>query len=387
MHRAHAIRILQFLAYAERPLRLEEAVDAIAVRPMQVPAFDKRNRMPVPREIARYCSSLTIIATRQDPMDRYEYHKIEYQNMMEIRLAHFSVKEYLVSDRLSDDYRDFFKPSRAEAEIVRVSLAYLFCVASGHIADSLQTELPLAKFCARYWMSHARVAEQEDDIAHAWTTQALTESKVLLFSLGLFNPDQPWKEETSILRWPGTPLYYASLGGLMKSVELLLNQGAEVNAQGGSYGNALCAASFGGYIEVVRLLLDKDADVNAQGGSYGNALCAASFGGQIEVVRLLLDNDADVNAQGGSYGNALCAASFTAVVRCWTTTLLLYGSALCAASFGGYIEVVRLLLNNDAERQRSRWILRQCAPSCFFWRPDRGCWTRIEVVRCAAAGQ
>ncbi|KAF2729999.1 hypothetical protein EJ04DRAFT_446072 [Polyplosphaeria fusca] len=47
------------------------------------------------------------------------------------------------------------------------------------------------------------------------------------------------------------------------------------------------------------MLLDKGADVNAQGGRYGNALQAASYGGHEAVVKMLLDAGADVNAQGG----------------------------------------------------------------------------------------
>jgi hypothetical protein len=36
------------------------------------------------------------------------------------------------------------------------------------------------------------------------------------------------------------------------------------------------------------MLLDKGAEVNAQGGRYGNALRAASFRGHEAVVRLLV---------------------------------------------------------------------------------------------------
>ncbi|KAK4220779.1 hypothetical protein QBC38DRAFT_493467 [Podospora fimiseda] len=44
-------------------------------------------------------------------------------------------------------------------------------------------------------------------------------------------------------------------------------------------------------------MLDKGADVNAQGGGYGNALQAASSGGHQEIVKLLLDKGADVSTQ------------------------------------------------------------------------------------------
>ena len=43
---------------------------------------------------------------------------------------------------------------------------------------------------------------------------------------------------------------------------MLLNKGANVNAQGGRYGNALYAASSGGHDQVVQILLDKEADIN-----------------------------------------------------------------------------------------------------------------------------
>ncbi|EDU43191.1 ankyrin repeat domain containing protein [Pyrenophora tritici-repentis Pt-1C-BFP] len=121
-------------------------------------------------------------------------------------------------------------------------------------------------------------------------------------------------------------LQAASERGHTEIVKLLLDKGADVNAQGGLHGNALQAASERGHAEVVKLLLDNGADVNAQGGDYGNALQAASERGHKEVVELLLDNGADVNAQGGDYRNALQAASE-----------------------GGHTEVVELLLDKGAD--------------------------------------
>lgn len=58
------------------------------------------------------------------------------------------------------------------------------------------------------------------------------------------------------------------------------------------------------------------ADVNAQGGAYGNNLQVALERGHQEIVKLLLDNEADVNAQGGDYGNALYAGTGREIARC-----------------------------------------------------------------------
>ncbi|KAH7186509.1 hypothetical protein DER44DRAFT_802474, partial [Fusarium oxysporum] len=58
-------------------------------------------------------------------------------------------------------------------------------------------------------------------------------------------------------------------------------KGADINAQGGEYCNALQAALYFGNLEIVQLLLDNGADVNAQ------TLQAASRGGNPEIVQLL----------------------------------------------------------------------------------------------------
>ena len=95
-----------------------------------------------------------------------------------------------------------------------------------------------------------------------------------------------------------TSLGIASLLGLEYVAESFLNEGPDVNAQCGFYGNALQVASSGGHDQVVQMLLDKGADVNAQGGEYCNALYAASYRGHDPVVQMLLDKGADDNAQG-----------------------------------------------------------------------------------------
>ncbi|KAF2137696.1 uncharacterized protein K452DRAFT_291302 [Aplosporella prunicola CBS 121167] len=81
---------------------------------------------------------------------------------------------------------------------------------------------------------------------------------------------------------------------------MLLDKGADVNAQNRGYGNTLQAASHRGREKI-------GADVKGQGGEYGNTLQAAYSLGHEKIVQMLLDKGADVNAQGGEYGNALQA--------------------------------------------------------------------------------
>lgn len=105
---------------------------------------------------------------------------------------------------------------------------------------------------------------------------------------------------------------------------MLLNSGADVNVPGRDYGSALQAASAKGNVEIFQLLLDRGAEINAQGdrelekGSgpgvkqnfkqHGDPLQAASAGGHYETVRLPIDSGAEFNAQNKDYGTALEAA-------------------------------------------------------------------------------
>jgi ankyrin repeat protein len=97
----------------------------------------------------------------------------------------------------------------------------------------------------------------------------------------------------------------ACAGGHTESVHLLVERGADVTAYGG---RALHAASWAGDDNAVKLLLDKGAAINAQVAKHGSALCVASRLGDIKIVRLLIAHGADVNGHGGEYGNPLRAA-------------------------------------------------------------------------------
>ncbi|RDW57747.1 Pfs, NACHT and ankyrin protein [Coleophoma crateriformis] len=156
----------------------------------------------------------------------------------------------------------------------------------------------------------------------------------------------------------GNALQAASIHDHESIVQLLIKKGANVNAQKGHYGNALQAASHGGHESIVQLLIEKGADVNAQGGLYSNALQAASDSGHESIVQLLIEKGANVNAQGGRYGNALQTASIhnhKSIVQ-----LLIekganinaqgghYRNALQAAISGGHESIVQLLIEKGA---------------------------------------
>ncbi|KAE9570980.1 hypothetical protein CGMCC3_g12946 [Colletotrichum fructicola] len=333
-----AFRLLQFLVHAKRPLTIPEAVDVIATLIQKgQQEFNVERRLLRDDDILYYCPSLVSIVE----VTRYG------KTVREVQLAHFSVKEYLVD-------RNQFTLEIASSAIATTCFTYIRGIDCSYPA--IRAIFPLARYAAEVTMEHARFAEVSNETVQDTVTFFQTATSFKRWGF-LYQPDIPWKDT------PGYPraqhLYYASVCGLSRVFRRLIDQGADVNAQGGRYGNALQAASYRGHQEIVQLLLNQGADVNAQGGYYSNALQAASRGGHQEIIQLLLNQGADVNAQGGEYGNALYAASERGHQE--IIQLLLnqgadvnaqggrYGNALQAASGGGHQEIIQLLLNQGAD--------------------------------------
>jgi uncharacterized protein len=104
-----------------------------------------------------------------------------------------------------------------------------------------------------------------------------------------------------------TPLHLACFFGHAALVEILIAQGAEVNARSRNpMKNApLHAAAAGRSRDAVRILLEHGAEVNARQEGGWTALHAASQNGDVDMVGLLIAGGADVQARAGNQQNAL----------------------------------------------------------------------------------
>lgn len=342
----NAIKILQLLAFAKRPLLFKEIIDALATDPDSEPPFDPENRIVPPDAIAGYCSSLLRITAGNG-------------GGPEMQLAHFSVQEYLLLDRLGNPYNGFFREVAASAAITQILLAYLWTAAAvaQETVDSTTklSDFPLARFAAQNWLDFARRSGEDQDDTFAWTSRIFMQDSFMRYWLSFYDPGVDGMGNDA----KAPALYYAALGGLHRSVRSLLDGGANPNAQGGRYGNALQATSLHGNVQTAKILVEYGADINAQAGLYDNALKAALHSGNVEMVGFLLEHGADADAGFGDMGLSLSAAALQGHIE--IVKLLLdsgadvnaansgHDNALIAACSRGNLEVVELLLQYGAD--------------------------------------
>ncbi|KAI1577402.1 vegetative incompatibility protein HET-E-1 [Pyrenophora tritici-repentis] len=315
----YAMRILQWLTFSARPLSVEEIAEVVAIDVARDPAFDRDEVLEDPLEVLDICSSLVTITKNEADGRLRPAQQI-------IALAHYSVQEYLVSDRIRQGSAKQYSMQEAECQIAltRSSLEYLIQLQQPLSRETLKA-FALAKYTAEFWSSHLRKTGDKIEQTSQLTMALMArEEPAYLNWIRLHDPDRTWEGpnlERSLDRVP-MPLYYATMLGFSTITRLLLDAGAEVNAQGGRFGNALQAASYGGYEQVVKALLDNGADVNAQGGDYNNALQAASYFGESAVLKLLvLKHD------------------FTQLQDPYDRTLLWWAAA------GGHSKTVQVLVN------------------------------------------
>ena len=293
-NREHARRLLQCLTVALRPLRVEELAEVLAIdfdAPAKggIPQLNPKWRWTDQHQaVLSTCSSL--IAIVDDGRSKV------------VQFSHFSVKEYLTSDRLAHSsgdvsrYHIILEP--AHTILAQASLGVLLRLDDRVNVDNVD-DTPLVKYAARHWFDHARFERVSSRIRDAmeyffdadkphWTpwcrVQEIDEEWIE------FSPHKGLND--------ALPLYYASLGGFYDMAEHLVGKHPEhINARGGSMVTPLAAALRRKYFEVAELLHRHGADVGVPGNDKITPLHAACGLGLVDIVRWLLDHGARMDVQ------------------------------------------------------------------------------------------
>jgi ankyrin repeat domain-containing protein 50 len=373
-----AFAALQWLTYSERPLYLDELAEAVVLGPDKC-SLNNRDRLLDPYEVLHICSSLVVLGngdmqdTDEDD-DQGKNGNEEDENVQArkiVSFAHFSVKEYLISERIRQGPASSFSvsASAAHAFIGQTCLSYLLNFDKN---DSLPANpldvFPLIKYSARYWHHHVSFATGYP--AYSEKTVMLTlklfhSNYVFLNWLQISNPDRRIGGDTPPSIAP--PLYYASMLQLPTVVKALIEGGADVNEKGGYLCNALTAVLSSGSFNAAEdqrmvtalLLLDGGANIEAKDDQGITVLHGPAFRGEVALTRLLLDRGADIEAKSNWGGTALYGATVNKHEE--VARLLLErganieakagtdgATALCTAARGGRREMVQLLLERGS---------------------------------------
>ncbi len=365
-----ARRIFTLLCYAQRPLTVQELIEGVAVDINDPRGLNRRRRLQRSNDIRKICGSLVDIGST-------------------VQVSHVSVKEYLVSKRILGHKAAKFSLNSvtAHAEIAEVCLIYLLDQdLSGSVVNlKFLEEYPLAPYAAMNWFHHYQYMQSTTSEQDDLTLRLFQCQDSFMTWINLHSMDRSWQSlwdhPLSFYRpldKSPDPIYYASFLGLHQVLYQLLNSkrlksimtsdqsfaskpkvSEPINDVGRFYGNALQAASLKGHVRMVQMLLEEGADMQTQGGIFNSALGAASFSGHVHVVQMLLANGANANDQNGGGGTALQAASCTGQDQ--VVQILLdkgadvnagngpRGTPLQEASLNGHDQVVKMLLDKGAD--------------------------------------
>lgn len=293
--RKQILNVLKWLTSSNRSMTLAELAEIFVLLPESDVVFDETYRLFQPEDFVKYMSSLVVVQSVAD-----------YQNSFGsgsayVRLAHFTIKEYLMSDRLAESSANcfYFTETDAHLHIAHSCLAYyLQCVA--HLDQDI-SNLELTGYAFENWMLHLEMVPRElwsDDVS-SLAARALAMRSLSLRTI--LEADEPTLTELTgvdmdlSLRIEFTkPHLYTALKGFTHLTDMFIGGGPSTNPYltQEDMDMALHHAALGGCNDTVRLLLDKGADCGASNGRMGSALEAAAYSGHIATMELLLDEGA-----------------------------------------------------------------------------------------------
>ena len=367
-NRDHALRLLQCLVVAIRPLRVEELAEVLA--------FDFEDTEGTPKlnaswrwedqEQALLSSCSSLISIVDDGNDGYRDH-----DSRTVQFSHFSVKEFLTSPRLATPSRDVsyyhIDLERAHTIMVQACLGTLL-QSDDRFEHSCAGKSPLAGYAAEYWITHAQFKDVSSNVRQVMGSLFDQDKPYFQAWLELHDMDSSPKPGSGDIFYqftpepksPAGPLYYAALCGFQDIVEhLIVRDPQEVNTHGGYYVTPFVAALARKHFQLAQLLYRHGSSVDPRGHGRSTPLLSAAYYGDLEMIQALLEYKADTNARDSIGHTPLLEAVYHGKHE--AARLLLehgvdpnirgdHGEApLHRASRTGQSEVVRLLLGHGAD--------------------------------------
>jgi ankyrin repeat protein len=329
VNQAHAHRMLQCLTVAVRPLYVEELAELLAfdfdAAEGEIPKYRAAWRLgDQTQAVLATCSSLVTII--RDTWGRQV-----------VQFSHFSVKEFLISNRLTPSLGDISRyhicPISAHTILTQACLGLLLHL-DDHVDKETIKRFPLIEYAARHWVEHARFEDVASRVKGGMETLFEPGKPHFAAWIDIYDLDTPILSrrfldlEISPESKPN-PLYYSAFCGFYDLVQdLAVKYPQSVNAVYGQYGFPLLAALSKDHGKIAELLLKHGANVDARETTGETILLKVLSQPQhnlVNIVKFLLKHGADVNARDG-----------------------LLRSSLHLAEDSGQLQLARILLEHNA---------------------------------------
>lgn len=320
----YAKQMLTILCCASRPLTVPELINALAIEIGATSFLNPDRQLPDADALQEMCPGFVELAFDSNTKKNI------------LRITHFSVQEYLESDRIlrPEGYASFSIHKRCGDLLLASMCLTLLLESELQMLGRKETvkKYSFAEYAAQEWVNHWRKSTGpgaalcdnhsrcNPEISHDSLALQLQDQMLLLFrdtKRAMKNWYKLWDLDYNRYgkgsKMP-PPLYYASLIGARFLVESLcedLERRFNIKEptrtcrhprenRSGSHGEPIQAAAAFGHRDVVDFFLDKGADPNMMVmqtyTAYGTPLMTASAHGQTEIIELLLQRGAKVNA-------------------------------------------------------------------------------------------
>ena len=297
-----------------------------------------------------------------------------------VQFSHFSVKEFLTSNRLAASSGEVFlyhiSLEPAHTIFAQACMGALLWPDDRVEQDDVENNSQLTEYAAHHWVAHAKYGDVSSCLQKAmeylfdldkpyfgsWRQLHDIDTNSSMGSSSTFYRFTPLSISAAV------PLYYAALCGFQDLVEHLVFKYPEhVNARGGYYMTTLVAALAGEHFQTAKILRDNGADPNVKGYKGTTPLHSAAYYGHLQIVWILLEYKADVNAQNESgetplhyLSNDFPSGPNVSQLHNVSRLLLEHGADINArsndlstplhiAAVAGRTEVVRVLLEHGAD--------------------------------------
>lgn len=367
-------------------MTIQEVAEATAVD-VEAQAFLPGERFGDAYDMLELCSSLVSLSEVSAGTilkKEMQYRQLN-KDLRIVAFAHFSVKEYIVSEQARKSFPDTFSinESLSRRALTEMCLIYLLGFNNGKQALEVDhNEYPFIGYAALHWTTHLTLVPDDErekvtDLLIRLFDPDHTES--LMNYLNLYNPISSWnmwEQQRTTVRTLNfgtkyrnkrdfeTPLYYACYYGISPVVDAILGRNGSHSKNPEELGSALEAAASRGNDEIIERLLKEGANPNAKHcPQYFRPIQAAASSGSPSTIKLLLSAGAAVSqdSYGGEWGTALHVAANQGSVECVQTLIdaghaldyvqvgtYHHGTALATAAAKGHDKVIACLLRAGA---------------------------------------